>query len=171
VPGSRLLLLAPEGIHRQHVLKLLRQEGIAGERIEFVARQAQRMYLELYHRIDLSLDTLPYNGHTTSLDSLWMGVPVVTLVGETVVGRAGLCQLMNLGLPELIASTPEDYVRIASELAGDLPRLAVLRATLRPRMQASPLMDAPGFARDIEAAYRTMWRTWCEQPESPPCQK
>jgi predicted O-linked N-acetylglucosamine transferase (SPINDLY family) len=100
-----------------------------------------------------------------------MGVPLVSLCGHTAVARAGFSLLSNLGLPELIARTPEDYVRIAAELAGDLPRLADLRATLRARMQASPLMDAPAFARDIEAAYRTMWRTWCEQPESPSCLK
>ena len=126
-----------------------------------MAPQPRRKYLELYHRIDLGLDTLPYNGHTTSLDSYWMGVPVVTLVGQTIVGRAGLSQLMNLQLPELIAHTPDQYVEIATNLASDLPRLSELRGTLRARMEQSPLMDAPRFARDIEAAYRTMWRTWC----------
>jgi len=107
------------------------------------------------------LDTFPYNGHTTSLDSLWMGVPVVTLVGQTVVGRAGLSQLMNLGLPELIAETPQQFVDVAVRLAGDLPRLAELRATLRGRMEGSPLMDAPRFAKNVEAVYRDVWRRWC----------
>ena len=161
VPSSRLLLLAPEGSHRQHTLDVLGQEGVVHERIEFIARRPRRKYLELYHRIDLGLDTLPYNGHTTSLDSYWMGVPVVTLVGQTVVSRAGLSQLMNLKLPELISATPEEYVEIAVDLASDLPRLRYLRSTLRARMEASPLMDAPRFARDIEAAYRIMWRQWC----------
>jgi predicted O-linked N-acetylglucosamine transferase (SPINDLY family) len=92
-----------------------------------------------------------------------MGVPVITLAGQTVVGRAGLSQLSNLGLPELIARTPEQYVQIATDLAKDLPRLAELRRTLRARMQASPLMDAPRFARNVEAAYRQMWRNWCQQ--------
>jgi predicted O-linked N-acetylglucosamine transferase (SPINDLY family) len=114
-----------------------------------------------YRGIDIGLDTVPYNGHTTSLDAFWMGVPVVTLVGPTVVGRAGSSQLRNLGLPELIASSPEQYVEVAAELARDLPRLSNLRATLRRRMQSSPLMDAPRFARNIEAAYRGMWRRWC----------
>jgi predicted O-linked N-acetylglucosamine transferase (SPINDLY family) len=86
---------------------------------------------------------------------------VVTLVGQTVVGRAGLSQLTNLGLPELIARTPDQYVQIVAELAGDLPRLAELRRTLRARMEASALMDAPRFARNVEAAYRQMWRNWC----------
>ena len=124
VPSSRLLLLAPEGSHRQHTLDVLGQEGVVHERIEFVTHQSRRKYLELYHRIDLGLDTLPYNGHTTSLDSYWMGVPVVTLVGQAIVGRAGLSQSMNLQLPELITKTPEQYVEVAVGLANDLPRLS-----------------------------------------------
>jgi len=161
VDGSRLTLLAGEGSHRQHTLDLLAVEGVAPDRVTFVAKQPRPRYLRYYHGIDIGLDTVPYNGHTTSLDAFWMGVPVVTLVGTTVVGRAGLSQLMNLGLPELIAAGPEQYVRIAAELARNLPRLSELRATLRGRMQASPLMDAPRFARNIEAAYRQMWRRWC----------
>ena len=165
VPSSRLRLLAPEGSHRQHTWDVLGKAGILRERIEFISRQPSREYLELYHRIDLGLDTLPYNGHTTSLDSFWMGVPVITLVGQTIVGRAGLSQLMNLNLPELIAHDPEQYVEIAAALAHDLPRLSELRSTLRARMEQSPLMDAPHFARDIEAAYRQMWRHWCTKTE------
>ena len=161
VEGSRLLLLSPEGNHRQRTLHLLGREGISPERVEFVPSQSRRDYLKLYHRIDVGLDSFPYNGHTTSLDSFWMGVPVVTLVGQTAVSRAGWCQLSNLGLPELAGHSPEDFARIAIELANDLPRLAQLRAGLRQRMQASPLMDAPGFARAIEAAYRQMWREGC----------
>jgi len=117
--------------------------------------------LELFHGIDIGLDTIPYNGHTTSLDALWMGVPVVTIVGNTVVGRAGLCQCNNLGLPDLVAQSPDQFVRIAIELASDLPRLTHLRQTLRDRMQRSPLMDATRFAKNVEAAYRTMWQRWC----------
>ena len=163
VDRSRLMLLCPEGSHRQPLLDLLQREGISPDRIELLAFRPRPQYLELYHRIDVGLDTFPYNGHTTSLDSFWMGVPVVTLVGQTVVGRAGLSQLTNLGLTELIAQTPEQYIQIATDLAGDLPRLAELRRTLRARMQASPLMDAPRFARNVEAAYRQMWRNWCER--------
>ncbi|MGD0389326.1 MAG: tetratricopeptide repeat protein [Tepidisphaeraceae bacterium] len=163
VDQSRLMILCPEGSHRQSLLDLLQREGISADRIELIAGRPRLQYLELYHRIDVGLDTFPYNGHTTSLDSFWMGVPVVTLVGQTVVGRAGLSQLTNLGLPELIAQTPEQYVQIATALAGDLPRLGELRRTLRARMEASALMDAPRFARNIEAAYRQMWRNWCER--------
>jgi protein O-GlcNAc transferase len=161
VEDSRLVILADEGAYRQRTLDLLAAEGITGDRMTFVARQGRPQYLQYYHGIDIGLDTVPYNGHTTSLDALWMGVPVVTLVGPTVVGRAGLCQLVNLGLSELIASSPEQFVRIAAELARDLPRLGGLRATLRNRMRASPLMDAARFARNLESTYRAMWQRWC----------
>ena len=84
-----------------------------------------------FWRVDIGLDTVPYNGHTTTLDSLWMGVPVVTLVGDTVVGRAGCSQLENLDLPELIASTPEAFVEVATRLAADRVRLAELRGPFK----------------------------------------
>jgi protein O-GlcNAc transferase len=158
---SRLLLQAPEGKHRGHTAQVFEQEGVTADRVRFVANRTRPRYLELYQQIDVGLDTLPYNGHTTSLDSAWMGVPVVTLVGQTVAGRAGFSQLNNLNLRELIAHDPEQFVNVALELTGDLERLASLRASLRERMQASPLMDASRFARDIEAAYRAMWRRWC----------
>jgi predicted O-linked N-acetylglucosamine transferase (SPINDLY family) len=164
-PESRLLLLSKEGSHRQKTLDSLAGYGIIASRIEFLPRLPRRDYLAYYNQIDIGLDTLPYNGHTTSLDAFWMGVPVVTLVGGTVVGRAGLSQLMNLGLPELTASTPDDFVRIAADLANDLPRLVSLRGGLRERMRRSPMMDCEGFTRDIETAYRDMWQTWCAQQQ------
>ena len=77
------------------------------------------------------------------------------------VSRAGLSQLTNLHLTDLVAYTPEQFIHIATQLANDLPRLATLRATLRPRMQSSPLMNAPLFARNVESAYRTLWTKWC----------
>ena len=163
VDGSRLVLLAPQGSPRRRTLDLLERNGVDRDRVTFMAREPRPQYLELYHRIDIGLDTFPYNGHTTSLDAFWMGVPVVTLVGSTPVARAGLSLLTNLGSPELVATTREQFVSIAVALADDLPRLSELRATLRDRMQASPLMDAPHFARMVEAAYREMWRRWCAQ--------
>ena len=161
VHRSQLLVLAPQSVCRRQTLDLLQREGVSPDRVTFVAHQPRQQYLSYYHGIDIGLDTVPYNGHTTSLDSFWMGVPVVTLMGPTVVGRAGLSQLMNLGLPELIGSSPEQYVHVATELTRNLSRLSELRATLRDRMQASPLIDAPRFARNIEAAYRKMWKQWC----------
>jgi len=158
VKHSRLVMQSAAGSHRERTLEILEREGIASHRVEFVEYRPRWEYLQTYHRLDIALDTTPYNGHTTSLDALWMGVPVVTLAGQTPVSRAGLSQLTNLGLPELVAHTPEDYVKIAVDLATDLPRLEKLRATLRKRMQNSILMDAPCFARQIEAAYQKMWQ-------------
>jgi len=163
VPQSRLLLYAPAGRHRDRVCEQLGLSGSATERVEFVNRVSVADYLKIYHRIDVALDPFPYGGGTTTCDALWMGVPVVSLAGQTAVGRGGLSILSNVGLPELVAHDVDQYLRIATDLAQDLPRLTQLRATLRPRMQQSPLTDAPRFARNVEAAYRTMWRRWCEQ--------
>jgi predicted O-linked N-acetylglucosamine transferase (SPINDLY family) len=167
VRASRLVILTDEGSHRKRTLEILDREGVEAHRVEFVASRPRKGYLELYHRLDMALDPFPYNGHSTSLDALWMGVPVVSLAGDVPVSRAGWSQLSNVGLAELVAFSEDDYVRIAADLAGDLARLAQLRATLRHRMQASRLMDAPGYARSIEASYRTMWREWCAQQSLP----
>jgi len=157
VRDSRMILLCPPGSHRQGVLEKL---GVEADRVEFIEFQPRDRYLQTYHRMDIGLDTLPYNGHTTSLDSYWMGVPVVTRLGQTVVGRAGWSQLNNLQLTELAANTDQEFVKIAANLAADLPRLAELRANLRGRMEKSPLMDGSRFARNMESAYRQMWQTW-----------
>jgi predicted O-linked N-acetylglucosamine transferase (SPINDLY family) len=161
VDRSRLLLLAPEGPHRQHTLDLLDKAGVEPERVTFAAKRPRPRYLELYHQFDVGLDTFPYNGQTTTLDASWLGVPVVTQVGRTAVGRSGASLLRNLGLPEFVADTPDQFVSIAADLAGDVPRLSRLRETLRDRLRASPLMDAPRFARNVEAAFRNAWERWC----------
>jgi predicted O-linked N-acetylglucosamine transferase (SPINDLY family) len=163
VPQARLLLLAPPGMPRETLEARARAHGIAPERVAFVGKQTRRLYLETYHRIDLALDSFPYNGHTTSLDAAWMGVPVVTRTGRSAASRGGWSIAANLGMPELVAHSDEDFVRIAVELARDLPRLAALRAGLRARMEASPLMDAPRFAANVESAYRRMWLTYCDE--------
>ena len=161
VENSRLIFLSSAGSHRERTRDFMGRLGVEPQRVDFLSPCPRREYLELYSRLDLVLDPFPYNGHSTSLDALWMGVPVVTLAGDTAVARAGLSILHNLDLRELVAHSEEDYVAIASELAHTPSRLAELRSTLRPRMEASVLMDAPHFARQIEAAYRSMWRQWC----------
>jgi predicted O-linked N-acetylglucosamine transferase (SPINDLY family) len=161
VPHAHLLLHAHEGAHRQWVRERLKGEGLEPARVRFAGFMPMERYFALYRQIDIALDTFPCGGGTTTCDALWMGVPVVSLVGQTAVGRGGLSILSNVGLPELAARSAEEYVRIASELAHDLPRLSRLRKTLRQRMAQSPLMDAPRFARHIEAAFRQMWRQWC----------
>jgi len=161
IPSSGLLVSSPPGESRQRMLAILQAAGIAAGRVETVGHMPRLDYLRSYDRIDVGLDTTPYNGHTTSLDAYWMGVPVVTLVGHTIVGRAGLSQLTNLGLSELVARTDDDYVRISVDLARDQGRLMHLRSTLRQRMRRSPLMDGARFARNVEGAFREMWRRWC----------
>ncbi|HMD55024.1 MAG TPA: hypothetical protein VKJ65_10795, partial [Phycisphaerae bacterium] len=165
IPKSRLLIHSNHGTHLNKVRELFGQKGISADRIEFIGRQPWPNYINTYNRIDISLDPLPYNGGITTCDSLFMGVPVVSLSGQTAVGRAGKSILSNIGLPELVAQKPEEYVEIAVELANDLPRLAKLRRTLRQRMESSPLMDAKRFARNVEAAYRDMWRKWCNSSQ------
>ncbi|HKO90406.1 MAG TPA: tetratricopeptide repeat protein, partial [Polyangiaceae bacterium] len=162
VERSCLLLLAPNGSARERIRDTLSSLGVQPERVDFVERLERSAYLRCYQRLDLCLDCFPYNGHTTGLDAWWMGVPVVTLVGRSPVARAGLSQARNLRLDEFTAATPEEFVHIAVRACQDLPRLSALRRSLRARMQASPLMDAPRFARDLEHAYRTVWRKWCQ---------
>jgi predicted O-linked N-acetylglucosamine transferase (SPINDLY family) len=161
VPYSRLLLLAPEGGHREKLRATMETMGIAGQRLEFCDTCPRDEYLRLYDRIDIALDPLPYNGITTTLDALWMGVPVVSLAGETAAGRAGLSLLSTVGLPELATHDTEQFTQVATSLAQDRARLAAMRAALRERMEKSPLMDGRRFARAMQAAYREMWRRWC----------
>jgi predicted O-linked N-acetylglucosamine transferase (SPINDLY family) len=160
-PESRMILHAGEGSHRQRMLSEFAREGIEPARIDFYPRLPVDQYLRLYDRIDIALDPFPYGGGTTTCDALWMGVPVVTLRGQTAVSRGGASILSNIGLPELIAETLEDYVRIANGLARDPHRASALRAGMRARMRTSPLMDAAAFAKGVESAYRDMWERWC----------
>jgi predicted O-linked N-acetylglucosamine transferase (SPINDLY family) len=161
VPGSRLLLHAFAGSPRQLAIDVFRKHGIDAGRLEFAGRIPFRDYAQQYNRIDIALDPYPFAGGTTSCDALWMGVPLVTLAGPTAVSRAGASLLSNVELTELIARSPDEYVQLATDLARDLPKLTSLRGSLRERMRTSPLMDAPQFARDMEAAYRQMWQDYC----------
>jgi predicted O-linked N-acetylglucosamine transferase (SPINDLY family) len=160
-PGTRLVLHAQTGGHRDRVRDCFAQHHVSPERVTFVRQLPTADYFRLYEQIDVALDPFPYGGGTTTCDALWMGVPVVSLAGQTAMGRGGLSILSNVGLNELVAYDSEQYARIAVDLASDLQRLSALRATLRERMQHSPLMDAPRFARNVESAYRMMWRHCC----------
>jgi protein O-GlcNAc transferase len=161
VPDSRLLMQSFADSDRNRIRSIFQTGGVAPERIEFVPRRPRLDYLRLYDSIDICLDPFPYNGITTSCDALWMGVPVVTLVGKTAAGRAGVSILSTAGLTEFIGHNEQEFIDIATKLANDAPRLAELRATLRDRVEKSPLMDGPGFTRKMETAYREMWRKWC----------
>ena len=162
LPDSRLIIHGPSTSPDYEIYQRFALAGIPIYRLQFVPWQPYGQYLETYDRIDLALDPFPYNGGITTCDALWMGVPVVSLRGGTGVGRAGNSILNNVGLPELVASSPDEYVNIAVELARDLPRLKDLRAGMRKRMEPSSLMDAVGFTRGVEGAYREMWERWCE---------
>jgi predicted O-linked N-acetylglucosamine transferase (SPINDLY family) len=121
-------------------------------------------YLARINQVDLALDPFPFNGHTTTCDCLWQGVPVVTLSGTTYRSRFGGSGLATLGLNDWIATSAEQYSQIAVARASDLTALAQLRCSLRDRMAGSPLLDQAGFTRRLEAAYRRMWTRWCGSP-------
>ncbi len=171
VAGSRLLLLAPPGAHRERLCQQFGECGIAAERIEFVGRQSRRAYLEAYQRIDIAMDPFPYNGITSTCDALWMGVPVVSRIGTRAAARAGLSLLSAAGRPEWVAQSDAEFVAIAAGLAADLDELASLRCGLRESVANSPLADGRRFAKNLETAYRDMWATWCggrAKPLAPP---
>jgi predicted O-linked N-acetylglucosamine transferase (SPINDLY family) len=154
VRGSKLVMLAPSGHARERVLRRVALHGVHAGRVEFVGRRPQREYLETYRRIDLCLDTFPANGHTTSLDAFWMGVPVISFAGNRAVARAGLCIARQLQLPDLVAEAPSAFVDTAVRWATDLERLAAVRASLREKMLVSAFMDGPRFVANLETAYR-----------------
>jgi protein O-GlcNAc transferase len=169
VPGSRLLIKSHSGLSdsapRERLLEIFGSLGIEAERIELIAKIPQMSaHLELYHQVDIALDTYPYHGTATTCEALWMGVPVITLAGQSHVSRVGVSLLNHAGLSDMVASEPQDYVRLAVTLAKDSARLSKLRMGMRDRLNASPLLDGPTFARDLEAAYRTMWHAWVNRP-------
>jgi predicted O-linked N-acetylglucosamine transferase (SPINDLY family) len=162
VPNSRMLLHAVAGSHRDRFRQTFHHRGIVEDRLTFVGYQSLPDYLSIYNQIDIALDPIPYVGGTTTCDALWMGVPVITMPGQTAISRGGVSILTNAGLPELIAQSQPQYIQIARALANDLHRLTTLRANLRDQMSASPLMDAKRFAIDMEDLYRTIWGKWCQ---------
>jgi protein O-GlcNAc transferase len=165
VPGSRLLLKSRALNCREPVERIrgaFADRGVDPERVELIGWQANPGdHLRLYSRIDLALDPFPYNGTTTTCEAMWMGIPVLTLRGDRHAARVGASLLTQVDLKQFIAETPEDYVARAATLAAAPTELATIREGLRARMSASPLCDAAGFARDMEAAYRAVWRDWC----------
>ncbi len=168
VPTSGLILHAPAGEPRGRVLAVLSANGVDGARISFVPRVSLADYFQQYHRIDIALDTAPFSGGMTTCDALWMGVPVVSISGQTASSRAGSSILNNVGLPELATRSPEQFVKAAVALAQNQSRLEHLHATLRERLRSSPLMDMGRLAHNIESIYRQAWRSWCAQSAACP---
>ena len=162
VPSSRLLLLTITSRGAEaRVCKLFSDLRVGPERLEMVPRVSHEAFLEVHRQVDIALDAYPYHGTTTTCFSLWMGVPVVVLAGPTHVSRVGVSLLSNIGMPDLIAQNGDEYVRIATKLAFELPALAALRSTLRQKMLGSPLTDGRAGARALERAFRQMWSDWC----------
>jgi len=152
----------------EHYLRLFEYCGIHRDRIHIHGWLSLARHLELYNQVDLALDTYPFNGCTTTLEGLWMGVPIVSLAGQTLTSRVGLSILSRVGLNHLAVPTADEYVQRAVVLAENTKVLAKIRSSLRPRMACSPLCDAQRYAHEVEAAYRWMWRRWCDhqKPEA-----
>ena len=161
LPEARLVLKYQgwndSGVTRRFT-EMFVDQGIDPGRLEFLGYSPHAELLAHYNHIDMALDPFPYSGGLTTCEALWMGVPVVTCPGETFAGRHSLSHLSNVGLAETIAHDFDDYVELAVSLAGDLPRLAELRAGLRPRMAASPLCDGKRFAADLASVLHDVWQ-------------
>jgi predicted O-linked N-acetylglucosamine transferase (SPINDLY family) len=168
IPRSRLLVKAAglaekAGQHRLEVA--FRRRGISAERLVLLGRSPTlRAHLEQYAKIDVALDTFPYNATTTTCDALWMGVPVISLAGRSHVARVGTSILSRAGLSDLVAESAEEYVRLAVQLANNLDRLRALRGGLRGQLKASVVMDAQRIVRALESAYVHAWRRRCLSP-------
>jgi protein O-GlcNAc transferase len=163
LPDAKLIVF---GVPARQAEERLRAKfeacGVGAGRLDLRPLSDRKTYNLGYHEVDIALDPFPYNGGTTSFDSLAMGVPLITLAGDRPIARGGLSILMNVGLPELVATSPAHYVAIARVLAGDSSRLQVLRTGLRSRLAKSPPGDVARFTRDLEALYRTWWRRYCD---------
>lgn len=169
VPTSKLLLKYKDTFNdpfvHEHYMSLFTQHGIDATRVELITEKLSFSdHLARYRTIDIALDPFPFNGSTTTFESLWMGIPVVSLAGHSMVARWGASMLRRVGLGDLVAATPAEYVAIATQLAADLPRLTAIRAALRARVEKSPLCDARRRARQLDRVFSYMWRAWCAQP-------
>jgi predicted O-linked N-acetylglucosamine transferase (SPINDLY family) len=154
VPTSRLIVYAVSTNRREWIQDRLRAANVDLDRLEFVGREPWRKYIGTYDRVDIALDTLPYGAGVSACDAMYMGVPMVTLRGDRAVGRMCSSVLLNIGHPELIASTPDEYVKIAAELASNLPKLEGLRRGLRASLVSSPVMNSKAIAQELQGIFR-----------------
>jgi predicted O-linked N-acetylglucosamine transferase (SPINDLY family) len=164
VPGSRLLLKYSNDFLavRPHIEEILAAESIGRERLHVAGRDERRAgHLAAYARVDVALDPFPFNGSTATFEALWMGVPVVTLEGSSIMSRWTASLLRHAGYGELVAGSLDDYAAIASRLASDPTYLAQTSARLRERVRRSSLCDGPRTARYFDRALRAVWRKWC----------
>jgi len=164
LPQAKLMLKTKElgdPAQRASVQQRYARHGISPERLIMEGNSPRAEYFAAYHRVDMVLDPFPFPGGTTTVEGLWMGVPALTLKGDRFIGHQGETIISNAGLEDWIARDEDDYLAKAVALASDLPVLAELRARLRRQLLASPVCDAPRFARHFEIALRGMWASWC----------
>lgn len=164
VAGSRLLLKykgVDADANATRLFDSFAAGGVDKSRITLEGWSEHSKLLARYNDVDIALDTFPYSGGVTAFEALWMGVPVITVSGDTFASRHSQSHLSTIGLTNLIAKDFDDYAHLAIELAGDRDRLADLRKGLRAMMAKSPSCDGPRFARNFEAVMRKIWRAWC----------
>jgi len=165
-PDARLMMLTvPEGDVRQRLLHDFADLGIDLERLDLYGRMPLNEFRRKILEADIALDPVTVNGGTTTCESLWLGVPVISLTGTRFLSRAGLSLLSTVGMADFAVATKEDYLRIAAYLANNLPLLAEIRNGLRAHIAASPLTDEAGFTRNLETLYREIWVTWCNSKD------
>jgi len=159
LPEARLLMAAiPAGEAQSRIAAEFSRHGVDPTRVQMLGRLEQSSFWAIHGEIDIALDSFPCQGGTTTCETLWLGVPVVTLIGDAFVSRVGLSLLSALGLQELAARSEDDFVALAVGLARDPGRLAALRGSLRERMRRSALMDEARFAGKLEALYLDAWQ-------------
>ncbi len=168
VPAARLVLKnssVGRADERAWFAKWFAERGVDPARIEWRGESGHEAMFAEYRDVDIVLDTFPYNGGLTTIEALWMGRPVVTVAGDTLISRQSKAILHAAGLGELCAADAGGFVRVAHGLASDPAGLARLSAGLRDRLRASPLLDHAGFTRDLESLLRDEWRRWCGRGE------
>jgi protein O-GlcNAc transferase len=165
IPNSRLMLKSLSFYDPQicqRVVERFAIHGVAPDRLLLTLGKHREEYFADYNQVDIALDPFPFTGGTTSIDAIWMGVPVITLRGNTMGARQGEGILNNIGLPDWIAKDEDDYVALAVKKAADLAALSRLRSELRSKLELSPLCDAKSFAQNLEGAFVEMWKNFCK---------
>lgn len=167
VPDSRLMLKSAclgKPSQRGALVDFFKSRGIEEERLQLEGYESSRVkHIEMYSEMDIALDTFPYNGTTTTCEAMWMGVPTITLAGNSHRSRVGKSLLERVGLGEFVADSSDEYIKIATELASDMQRLSDYRSGLRERIDQSALTDAAQFTASLESAYRSIWEEWCDK--------
>ena len=165
VPDSRLLLKdaqLSDPSERHRMTSAFRAQGISEDRLILLPRTPRLEHLAAFGRVDIALDPFPTTGGISTQEAMWMGVPVVVMLGNGIPSRASAAMVSAVGLADWVAANEDEYVDIAKRFAADPVALAKLRGSLRPSMASSPLGDAVKYCRAVEDGYRTMWRRWCQ---------